>query len=384
MIYFDNLSEQERIELNNIYDTFKSEVVILMTNSNLFEKSSNHSDVYKSKNSIFSSSKGLEIHLEDGRHDFMVWFQIKGQERVHTSDFLGMEIYENKDFFKTEIYRPFRFKNYDSIEVGVDYFVYRDNMMISNKEKIFLETLNQKLSYDYYQKFDKYYLNREKKLVSVKKKILKKVNPDGKGIFTLVDCETFGKILSKNQKTIITFDKSYIQKFVKISNFLKTKRDNIEKILESIKQVNNEKELYELMGILNNKVHTYELLLFHSINMITSVIENDLITFYEVYECFDELGIFNSNWENEVSNKLTEIGSDLKNLMYSINEMENRIVHSIKNLTYLTYDSFTQLNHSVENQLKSVNSTLKYNNLLTGLQTYKLYVINEYTTNRRR
>jgi hypothetical protein len=36
-----------------------------------------------------------------------------------------------------------------------------------------------------------------------------------------------------------------------------------------------------------------------------------MITFYEIYETFDQLGVFNSNWENEVSNKLSEIGDGI-------------------------------------------------------------------------
>ena len=113
--------------------------------------------------------------------------------------------------------------------------------------------------------------------------------------------------------------------------------------------------------------------------MITSLVESDLITFYEIYECFDQLGVFNSNWENEVSNKLTDIGDGIRDLMYSIYQMENKIVNSISNLTYITQDSFRELNMSVNNQLSSIDSSIKFNNLLTGIQTYQMYKINQNT-----
>ena len=161
--------------------------------------------------------------------------------------------------------------------------------------------------------------------------------------------------------------------------YLKTKKSNTQKIFDSIKDTKNDKELNELINLLKNQIHTYELLVFHSINMITSLVDSDLITFYEIYECFDKLGVFNSNWENEVSDKLTDIKVGIKDLMYSIYKMENKIVNSIDNLTYTTQESFMDLTNSVEKQLSSIDSSIKFNNLLTGIQTYQMYKINQNT-----
>ena len=81
--------------------------------------------------------------------------------------------------------------------------------------------------------------------------------------------------------------------------YLKTKKNNTQKIFDSIKDTENDNELNELVNLLKNQIHTYDLLVFHSISMITSLIESDLITFYEIYETFDKHGIFNSNWERK-------------------------------------------------------------------------------------
>lgn len=199
------------------------------------------------------------------------------------------------------------------------------------------------------------------------------------GLLILNDDNEFYKLLTKNQKSIIEIDKNYIQKFVKISMYLKTKKSNTQKIFDSLKYSKNEVELNELVNLLKNQIHTYELLVFHTINMITSLVDSDLITFYEIYECFDQLGVFNSNWENEVSNKLTDIGDGIKDLMYSIYQMENNIVNSIDNLTYTNQESFKDLTNSVEKQLISIDSSIKFNNLITGIQTYQMYKINQNT-----
>ena len=213
----------------------------------------------------------------------------------------------------------------------------------------------------------------------LKNLIIKELDSNNDGEVDIVDVDSFNKLLTKNQKSVIDIDKNYIQKFVKISMYLKTKKSNTQKIFETINETKNKEELDEIVNLLKNQIHTYELLVFHSINMIISLVESDLITFYEIYECFDQLGVFNSNWENEVSNKLLDIGDGLKDLMYSIYQMENKIVNSIDNLTYTTQDSFKELNISVNNQLSSINSSIKFNNLLTGIQTYQMYRINQNT-----
>ena len=258
-----------------------------------------------------------------------------------------------------------------------------------NKEKYYFEysfdifsfliNLQEFLEKFYTEKIKNENIKRKEKLEVDKKSILLDLDKDNNGEVDLVDAESFNKLLTKNQQSIIEIDKNYIQKFIKISMYLKLKKINTQKIFESIKDTNNDAELNELMHLLNNQIHTYELLVFHSISMVTSLVDSDLITFYEIYECFDQLGVFNSNWENEVSNKLNDISDGIRDLMYSIYHMENKIVRSIDNLTYVTQESFSRLNHSVNNQLSSIDSSIKFNNLLTGIQTYQMYKINQNT-----
>ena len=220
---------------------------------------------------------------------------------------------------------------------------------------------------------------RKKKLFNDKQNVRLELDKDGNGELDFVDGDSFNKIVSNNQKYIADYDKNFIQKFVKISIYLKTKKINTQKIYVSINEIKYDSELNELISLLKNQIHIYELLVFHSINMVTSLLESDLITFYEIYECFDQLEVFNSNWENEVSNKLTDIESGISDLMYSINKMENKIVVAINNLNYSTQDSFRNLSLSVEKQLVNVNSSIRFNNLMTSIQTYQMYKINKNT-----
>ena len=135
----------------------------------------------------------------------------------------------------------------------------------------------------------------------------------------------------------------------------------------------------ERVGLLKNQIHTYELLVFHSMNMMGALVSEDLITFYEIYESFDKLSMFNSNWENEVSEKLTNIEDKLDDLMYSIYNMERNIVNKLSHLSYVTQESFKDLNWSLTHQLSEMKSSINTNNLLTRIQNFQLYEINKNT-----
>lgn len=237
------------------------------------------------------------------------------------------------------------------------------------KSEHFMENERQRLAIE---------LEAKNILISKKSSVLSSLDQNNDGIVDIVE-NPFNKLFAKNQKCIIEIDKNYIHKFVKVSNYIKTKQQNTQKIFESIRDTSTQEELEERVSLLKNQIHAYELLVFHSINMIGSLVSEDLITFYEIYESFDKISMFNSNWENEVSEKLTNIGDKLDDLMYSIYNMEQNIVTELRHLSYVTQESFEDLNKSVTSQLKEVESSINTNNLLTGIQAYQLYKINKNT-----
>lgn len=233
----------------------------------------------------------------------------------------------------------------------------------------------------------KYFVNNQISIVS--EAVLKKksainrelgfLDQDNNGKVDVIESKEFSKLLQINQSKIISIDRNYVHKFIKLSNYINKRKENIQTIFASIQNNGSIKNKVDALGILKNQIHSYDLLIFHSLNMIGALVNDDLIVFYEIYESFDKLGIFNSNWENEVSEKLTNIETRLDDLIYSINNMEQNIISELNHLSYVTQDSFSDLNRSVISQLKEVESSINMNNLLTGIQTYQLYKINKQT-----
>ena len=246
---------------------------------------------------------------------------------------------------------------------------------VLNFEKIEKERIEKEIA-------DKTERDRVIKLTQSQDSVLNQLDNDNDGEVDLIEND-FTKLFSKNQKRVMDIDKNYIHQFVKVSNFIKTKKQNIQKIFESIRDTSTQEDLEERVNLLRNQIHSYELLIYHSINMIGALVSEDLISFYEIYESFDKLGMFNSNWENEVSKKLTNIGDKLDDLMYSIYNMDQNIMSELSHLSYFTQESFEDLNRSVTSQLKEVKSSINTNNLWTGIQAYQLYKINKNTKSLR-
>jgi hypothetical protein len=236
-------------------------------------------------------------------------------------------------------------------------------------------------------------INKEK-LDIKKSKFLDEFDKDRNGIIDIIEGDDdFIRLFRKHQKIIYDFDKSYINTLQRVSSYLKIKRENIQSIYSSIIVVNNNIEFEEQIGVLQNQIHSYKLLLFHSLNMITSIVECDYVTVSEIYESFDKLNIFNSNWENEISHKISDINNNLENinqnlkiinsglkgLLHSIQKMEMNIINGLDSLSYVTQDGFSDLNSSLSRELQSIDSSIQSNNLLNTIQTYQLYKINKQT-----
>ena len=120
--------------------------------------------------------------------------------------------------------------------------------------------------------------------------------------------------------------------------------------------------------------------------MLVNLIEGEQFTFYELYEKFDKLNIFNTNWENEVSKKLTSILNGIEKLNYTLLDL----MYEIKILGKQIEESFGDLNkiqkESVEKldcKLSEIDSTLKVGNLISVINTYQNYKINKNTKSLR-
>ena len=224
--------------------------------------------------------------------------------------------------------------------------------------------------------------DEEKRLQKLKvsqKKIIASLDKDGNGEVDDVEGNDFDTLLQKHQKAILAIDRTYIDKFIKVSSYLRDKKANIQNIFNSIEDTPDETALKEYVGILKNEINTYHMLLANGLTMIVALVKDEVITYSRIYESMDRINIFDSQWEKDLSQKLTNVGEGLNALMYEIEASNRRIVNELSNLTYATEQGFGELNSSITSELQSIDSSIKFNNLLTGIQTYQMYKANKNT-----
>lgn len=110
--------------------------------------------------------------------------------------------------------------------------------------------------------------------------------------------------------------------FVQVSNYLKLKKGNIQKVFEKLKKVSDEKNLKVYLEVLKDNIHVYDLITLNSLLMINSLINMDMITSSNIYLKFDSLNIFDLKYEKDVSNKLDSLERGLGHLMGVIKKWE--------------------------------------------------------------
>ena len=369
----------------------------------LLEKSESSLDNYKietridynyvSLNQMDLVGSGNLMKLEGGDRNFVKSKTYKLTITRDRDDYLDIETtlfrdkqYElrNKDiFFTGKIWSGNNFRyhlcNPEKVDKSVDLF---------DQEKInwIKKNINKKgFNIDIYKK------EKVNQLQNSKISLISKIDKDNNGIIDIIeDKNEFNKLLKKHQKVVIEkgkeFSQNYTHQFIKVGNYIKQKRINLQLIFDCIKQVEKQKDLNEFIEILENEIYSYNLLLVNSLNLIVSLIEDDQLTFYEIYEKFDKLNIYNSNWENEITQKLTtlnksitSLNSNIKDLMFEIRNMGNMIVSSIEDLSYVTENS----NKILDIRLGEIDSSIKTNNLLTLISTYQTYKINKNTRSLR-
>ena len=127
--------------------------------------------------------------------------------------------------------------------------------------------------------------------------------------------------IKNNEKKIIERDEKKLHDFIKLTKFLKSIKSEIESNLKKgqtdfymIKQ--NLVELIDETKFLNKKLEQIYIL---GQLMVEKYLNDEMVEFYSIYEKFDELGTFNSGFENKMLSNLNNISSKLDSIQSSIN-----------------------------------------------------------------
>ena len=250
---------------------------------------------------------------------------------------------------------------------------YTNLMTEIQNQKVIVENINKKLS-----------KNKDNKLELLINDFIKELDSDSNNTIDVIQHDNeFMKILKLKQKIIVKMDKSenrdFTKQFIKLSNFLIEKEKNLQRIFERIPEIDKLEKFDEFKLYLYEQIQFYNLLRINSLQMISSIIDDDRLTFFTIHENFDKLGVWNTNFENQFLSKMDILNSNIERLISEIIIMGSSINQSIDKLITITHENTS----SLSDKLSEVGSKLDVSNMLSTINTYQNYKINKNTKSLR-
>ena len=213
--------------------------------------------------------------------------------------------------------------------------------------------------------------NAQKAFDQRREELLSHYDSDGNGKLDLVESDKqFEQILSINESKIAGIDRKYLRQFVQIGSHLEGIKLELQALFTKLENAKSPQKLERINSILEEEIHNYNLLQLTALAMITCLVESKMIDFYKIYEAFDELGLFETQFERNVLNRLDQLEQRFE-------QMSTILHNKLSSLQSISEAN----NNAMQKQLESVNSSLKVNNLLTAVNTYKTYRIGKNLNN---
>ena len=193
--------------------------------------------------------------------------------------------------------------------------------------------------------------------------------------------------LKANQDKIIEISEKmgedYIHTLIKINDKLNLKRSSLNTTLSEILKLkqgfDSATNIESLEELLKNEIQYYNSLLANCLFMASSLVNNDRITFRTIYEKFDKLNFFNTNYENQTLSLLSNINNNLQKILVEINNMNASITSAIEDLTFATQEN----TEKISKELKSIDSSINFNTLVASINAYQNYKTNKNTKSLR-
>ena len=237
-------------------------------------------------------------------------------------------------------------------------------------------------------------------------------------IIKIIDVSDFKKIIIENEESIIKKGgDSQLFSFMKLDSFLKdyrlrivndqiglkdvldpewlkyrikseNKRKDLDKIIENLNDMaaklegmktkgfdSNVDKLFELgkvmKSVMENQIITMEYYRSIAVAMIVFYLNDKKIRYFEIYEAFEKLGVFDSTWQKNVLNKLDSIEIRLAQISNQLTELNQNFI------------SLVESSENVVSELKEINSSIMTNNLLQTITAYQTWRINKNTISLR-
>ena len=183
----------------------------------------------------------------------------------------------------------------------------------------------------------------------------------------------FKKLINTNQEKIINFEKSegrdFIRQFVQLANFLNQKEKELQSYFTRVSDISILERFDGFERGFKSQIQFYNVCRINSIQMVTSFINDDRVTFYDLYEKFDKFGVFNSHFQNQLLSSLNLLNANIGSLVDEIRDMSLNIESKLDDLI-----STSDYNADLMNkELNKLGSKIDVSNTIGAINTYQNY-----------
>jgi len=99
--------------------------------------------------------------------------------------------------------------------------------------------------------------------------------------------------------------------------------------------------------------------------MVVFYLSDKKILYFDIYEAFEKLGVFDSSWQKNVLSKLESIDKNLSALNDQLAELNSNFINLVNS------------SNEISEQLKQLNSKIDTNNMLQTITAFQTWRINQ-------
>ena len=103
--------------------------------------------------------------------------------------------------------------------------------------------------------------------------------------------------------------------------------------------------------------------------MLVFYLNDSKILYFEIYQAFEKLGVFDSSWQKLVLKKMDDIHEVLKEMNDEMSEINNN------------FQNLVDSTETISKELDSINSTIKTGNMIQAISAYQLWRMNNKINN---
>lgn len=103
--------------------------------------------------------------------------------------------------------------------------------------------------------------------------------------------------------------------------------------------------------------------------MVIFYLNDNKISYFEIHQAFEKLGVFDSTWQKNLMSKMSNIESNLNRISHDLTQMNSN------------FEQLINQSEKITSELQAINSSVKTGNMIQAISAYQSWRINRKINN---